>query len=129
MSRIKKTLSALIHYYDASRQAGHTTTALYAVKNTQAILVGPNESFCRYLSGEKGVGSIDEHIKLREEGSKIEVISINNLERLEGRREPIVFDNATLHILFVDALREIQRKEESIKKMKSILAEAMRVEE
>jgi hypothetical protein len=124
MSNIKNKLSILVRNMDSNRQTGHTTAVIYGANKVDSLVVCHSLEMTRYL-GEKG-GPLNPRgeFKLRQKpkNSKVECISLNSLNYLDGNKKPLVFDNAALHVLFHDAIAEIERLEQKLEGIR-LLAE------
>jgi hypothetical protein len=81
------------------RGVGHTYAMLNGAKNTnQGVVViaatSPEATRLKMQIGDKAV-----------------VVSLNNLESLRGLRKPVVIEHTALEMLFIEAIREIDRLE------------------
>ena len=85
---VKKVLEEILTYYTVNRQVGHTHAMLEGARNTDCIVIAHNQAAAhRFI--RKGVNAI----------------SIGGISALRGCNRPIVFDNATLYVLFNEMLK------------------------
>jgi chemotaxis protein CheY-P-specific phosphatase CheC len=106
---IKEKLKQLAHYYDVTRQVGHTTLMLEGAKNTKDCIVVTHNQ----VMGE----SVQQMAN-----QKVKTVSLSSPNLLRGFKKPIVFDNCALYVLFLESVREMDRLEEENKKLKKKLA-------
>jgi hypothetical protein len=106
MSTSKKQLRKFLDYMNRNRRVGHTTAMLEGAKNVDAIVISHN-----YQGGQMLEERIEKEIpNLTKRSGKLKTLSIHETEQaLLGYHSPIVFDNAALHILFSNAIHEIER--------------------
>jgi len=96
--KITEKLLSLVHYYNATRQSGHTTLML------RGILTADQ---CSILTHDLGMFNyIKKNWSL---ANGAHPVTLNNMEKLRGSRLPLAIDNAALHTIFEQSLNEIQR--------------------
>ena len=88
------------------RRVGNTSLMKEGINNYQGdkILVAYNNEHGNTILEDKTDG--------------ISIVSVNNIESLIGSNKPIAFDNFALHIIFEEALREINRLQEQVDALK-----------
>lgn len=102
MSNIKDTLRSIASYYEVNRQVGHTTAVVSGAINTKdTVIIAHNHQSAKDLEKKHSTYGTD--------GKSIAISSFDS--QMRGRRVPITFDNATIHFLCLDALREIENVE------------------
>jgi hypothetical protein len=101
---IKKILEEFVQYFSGTRQVGHTTTMLHGtIDNTEpVVIVTHNQEYGRYIQ------------KLTKKSDIATSINAITNGTLRGRKSPIVFDNAALHIIFSECLEKINSLEDVI---------------
>lgn len=113
MSFIKNTLRNILSYYNSARQVGHTTMALTGAANFKnAIVVTHNHSMIDCI--RKMVNPLF--------SPTLAFTTLSNFENgsVLGRSNAIVFDNAAVYTLCADALKEIERLENSNELIKTL---------
>jgi hypothetical protein len=101
---IKKILEEIVQYFSATRQVGHTTTMLHGtIDNTEpVVIVTHNHEHGRYIQNLTKKSDITTSIYAITNGT------------LRGRKSPIVFDNAALHIILSESLEKINLLEDVV---------------
>ena len=115
MKDIKNTLYNLLHYYDVTRQRGHTTLMMEGAKDKDCLL------FCHTIA-------MGERLKKQYRNKKATVITPGNIDRiLRGNNRPIAIDNAVMYTILSDSLAEICRLEEINRKHWDITEKKIKV--
>ena len=113
---IRTQLQALLQYYVTNRQVGHTTAMLRGANNSKCIVL---------VSREHNYHRLMELQRKRKKGKKYNAITLDGVQNngLRGHREPILFDNEALYVLFDAAHRRILDLERKIETIKSNVAD------
>ena len=98
---MKSKLEIVDEYYRINRQVGHTTAMLNGAKSDPNILV---------LIAHQAVKN---YIDLPKE----QMISINCLQKLKGRRNPVLVEHYALQVMFSELNHELLKKDEYINKL------------
>jgi len=109
---IKQKLQTLTDYYNSTRGVGHTKTLLEGTNRVKSTIIHANQL------------QID-----KDKGPNLK-ITLHNLDKLRGRKDPIAIDNAALYSLFSESASEISHLEEKANELTKIAAsEISRLEE
>ena len=99
--KIKETLNDLLHYYESTRQVGHTAAMIEGVANSPQTMV---------LVGNFAQGKC-----LMPKVSEKQVVPIGSISTaLCDRRAPLVIDNAAMWLILHEAKKEIERLEAQV---------------
>ncbi len=113
---IRVQLQALLQYYVTNRQVGHTTAMLRGANNSKCLVIAAREHNYRRLMDMQ---------RKRKRGKKYDALSLDGIQNgaLLGRRDPIVFDNEALYVLFEAAHRRITELENKIESIKIVVGD------
>lgn len=99
---IREVLQTLVHYYDFTRQVGHTTAMMKGAGNVDSTILVWNEH-------------MRDHIKKLFPSSKNDYITIGGLNNLRSMKKPLALDNAAIHMVLLNALNRITELEQEVK--------------
>lgn len=97
--KIKETLGWLADYFNRVRGIGHTKAVIHGAQNVDALVMVHNMEY--------GM----EHIK---PFISDDVVSFDSIKKFARYKRPLVFDNTALHVIFIEAIEEIERLEKEI---------------
>jgi len=100
--KIEKKLEKLLHYYLETRQVGHTTLMKEGINHYD------KDFFVLTMNMQHG-----DAIELNPKN----IISWENLDKLQGHNRPLTIDNGTMIELLIDAMMRIEALEEENKKL------------
>lgn len=103
MKDIKIVLRELIEYYDTHRAVGNTHLMRKGVDNVPCFVVHTTQIEGESMGYEPGM---------------VEVIDINNIDKLLGKNKPIAFDNAALSSILYRSLVRIKYLEEELNEVR-----------
>lgn len=100
--KIEKKLEKLLNYYLETRQVGHTTLMKEGTNHYD------KDFFVLTMNMSHG-----NNIGLK----PTNIISWENLDRLQGHKKPLAIDNGTMTELLIDAIMRIEALDEENKKL------------
>lgn len=97
---IKKQLENLLAYYATTPRVGHTTAIIQGAKNVNSVII---------LVGHAA------HAKnMHWAAPGADFVPLDNLDKLQGRKQPLLIDNFAIATLLSESLKEIERLEKVI---------------
>lgn len=99
---IKKQLENLLAYYTTTPRVGHTTTMIQGAKNVNSVIIL--------------VGHATHAKNMHWAAPGADFVPLDNLAKLQGRKQPLLIDNFAMTSLLSSALQEIERLERVIAK-------------
>jgi hypothetical protein len=108
--RVGEALTFLAHYYQVSRQAGHTTLLKRGLDNSEDVVLVAH--------------TIRAGREVAQGRPSVEIVTLASLDRLRGSRKPIIFDNAALEHIFRYGARRIRQLEDRSEEAEREAAEA-----
>ena len=100
--KIEKKLEKLFHYYLATRQVGHTTLMKEGINHYD------KDFFVLTMNMNHGD---DMGLNLKN------IVSWQNLDKLQGHKRPLAIDNGTMAELLIDAIMRIDALVEENKEL------------
>ena len=97
----------ILRYYDVNRQCGHTTAMLEGARSVKSIIITHNQRFADQLK--------------EKDPDNIEAMSIESVDHLMGRNDPIIFDNAAIFALLNEVDKELNRLQSDNRSLRSKL--------
>lgn len=98
---MKSKLEIVYEYYWRNRRVGHTTAMLNgATSNPNILVLVANEAQKKYIDLPKN-----------------QMINVNNLDMLRGRKNPILVEHHALQIMYLELNNELLKKDEYIEKL------------
>ncbi len=95
---IKEKLLYLVRYYNSARHCGHTNSILFGMKrNPKAMML---------TIDAQGMKQLKHRIP------EMDVVTLDDLDKLNGLRRPLTIDNHALVLLLSEALEEMNRLEQ-----------------
>jgi len=104
---ITEVLRTLVHYYDFTRQVGHTTTMMEGAEDTNSTILVHNQR-------------MGEHIKHMFPFAKNNFVSTDNLKALLQSKKPLALDNCAIHMILLNALNRITELEAEVKEYSKV---------